>query len=65
MFLEILFFKVLMNLPAITDSLYLCAEYISISLLYKKDFIDLFENSLPSSNFIFFDLQLDLLKFLY
>ena len=54
-----------MNLPAITVSLYLCAEYISISLLYKKDFIDLFENSMPSSNYNIFDLPLDLLKFLY
>ena len=56
------FFKVLMNLSAITHFPSLCVEYTSISLFCKTHFIDLLKNSLPLSNHILFGLQLDSFK---
>ena len=41
MYLSIWFFKVIINLSVITDIPLLCVEYISISLFYKNDFINL------------------------
>ena len=41
MYLEILLFKVLINVSATTDFLSLCVEYISILLSCSHDFTDL------------------------
>ena len=40
-YMQILFFKVLINLSTTTDFPSLCVEYISISLSCNHDFIDL------------------------
>ena len=51
-YLEILFFKILINLSATTNFHPLCAEYISISLSWNQDFIDLLQNSLALATHI-------------
>ena len=58
MYLSILFFKVLINLSAITD-FPLSLEYICISLFSKNDFIDPLYNSLPFSIHILFGVRYD------
>ena len=41
-YLYILFFKVLINLSATANAPTICVEYISTSISYIHDFIDLF-----------------------
>ena len=61
MYLQILVFKVLMNLSAATDFPYLCIEYISISLSFSH-FYELLWNSLTLSTHVLFGFLLDFFK---
>ena len=60
--LQILFFKVLINLSAATDFPSLCVDCTSISLSCNHNFIDLLQNLLPLSTHILLGLHMALLK---
>ena len=57
-YLQILFFKILINLSATTDFTSLCIEYISVWLSCNHDFTDLLKNLLHLSTGILFGLRL-------
>ena len=61
-YLEILFFKILMNLLATTDFVSLCVSYISVLFSRSYDLIGLLWNSQPLFNHILFSLRLDSFK---
>ena len=63
MFLQILYFKILMNFSTTTtDFPSLYAEYISSAFFSNHDFVDLLKNSLPLSINILFGFLLDYFK---
>ena len=62
MYLQILVFKVLINLSATIDFPSLLIEYISISLSFNHDLTKLWSNSLPLPAHIFFGFPLDFFK---
>ena len=64
-YLEILFFKILMNLLATTDFVSLCVSYISVLFSRSYDLIGLLWNSQPLFNHILFSLRLESFKKLW
>ena len=64
-YLEILFFKILMNLLATTDFVSLCISYISVLFSRSYDLIGLLWNSQPLFNHILFSLRLESFKKLW